>query len=416
MLNSDGSLNVIPNRTAKVTDSYILKGEGVEVYEPRFTYHDNNRDSERRLRIGYVSGDLRGHAATRACGSVIINHEGFDLVAYNTLDFPEDAASTAFRGKFNLWRDVGKLTDIDFCNLVRDDKIDILVDIAGYTHGNRLRAFTMKPAPVQVNGWGYTTGTGITALDGMFSDPVMTPVEDRHLYAEHVLDLPCVISAYFADPLPDVNPLPAAERGFVTFGVVTRLVKITDFSLHLWGRVLAAIPDSMLIIKANGLSAEMARDRIFRIFAEHGIAPNRVILFSGPPGWSKHMEIYNDVDICLDPVPHGGGTTGVEALVMGVPTVTLRYPALIGRLGAAIMTGVGEPSWIAESEDEYIDIAIRKCNAINELAELRASLRAQLWRSKIGDGAAYCRAVEAHYRALWRTWCAKSLDFQKQTA
>lgn len=372
---------------------------------PRFAHHGNRPDPDRRLRVGYVSGDLRGHAAARACGQVILNHDGFDLVAYNTLDFPEDAASSAFRRKFGLWRDVGKLPDRDFCAVVREDGIDILVDLSGHSHGNRLRAFTMKPAPVQVTGWGYTTGTGIAAFDGMFSDPVMTPLEDRHLYAEPILDLPCVISAYFADPLPVVSPLPAASQGFVTFGVVTRLAKITDSSLRLWARVLERIPESILLIKAVGINAEMVQERIFRIFGERGVEPKRLILHAGQAGWTAHMRVYQDIDIGLDPVPHGGGTTGVEALMMGVPTVTLRYPSVTGRLGAAIMTGAGEPGWIAETEDEYVSLAQGKCTDIRTLAALRQGLRARLRASKIGDGAAYCRAVEAHYRALWRAWC-----------
>ncbi|MEN6630186.1 MAG: tetratricopeptide repeat protein, partial [Sulfuricella sp.] len=370
--------------------------------------HTNIPAPDRRLRIGYASADFRRHSAATAFGAMLVkfDHSRFDVVAYSNAT-NEDQYTLPFQQNVTLWRNIVGLSDDAVTQLIRDDEIDILVDLSGHTAGNRLLVFARKPAPIQVSAWGYPTGTGIPAMDALFSDSVVIPPEEKSLYTEQVRYLPNVVGFFGQEPFPAVGPLSALAAKSITFGSFNRLAKISRESLELWTRVLAAVPGSRLMLKSAEFDDIETRERVSRHFAEADIEPERLVMLGKTP-WHEHMTAFNQVDIALDPFPQGGGVTALEGLMMGVPIVTLRCPTFAGRVSASILTTLGLNDWIAETPEQYLQIAIEKTQNLEALANLRQDLRGRFMSSAIGDADLYVKAVEIEYRHLWQEWCGSS--------
>jgi protein O-GlcNAc transferase len=394
---------------------YAKFGAGLREDRP----HYNDPNPGRRLRIGYCSADFRKHSAARSFAPVIIEHdrEQFEVFAYHSSKHVPDEYTAMFKKNVDHWYDTSLMSDQEVADLVRQHQIDILVDLSGHTGGNRLLAFARKPAPIQCTGWGYATGTGLPEIDVFFADAVDVPESERHFYTEEIHYLPCVVSSYWVETFPDVNALPAFEDGNITFGSINRFAKVTEETIRLWAKVLLAVPNSGMVLRAGELGEEAHRARVIAFFAALGIPSDRLILVGPADTWEDHMRTLNQIDICLDPIPHGGGVTTLETLMMGVPVITLRWPTIVGRLSSSILTALQMTDWIAETKDEYIAKAIEKSDDLQSLSKLRQGLRARFQASPIGDGPAYCRAVEANYRDLWRRWCAhKVVDAQEIAA
>jgi predicted O-linked N-acetylglucosamine transferase (SPINDLY family) len=329
----------------------------------------------------------------------------FDVYAYSNLMGKTDDLTELFKRSVTVWRDIGGLSDDAVAQIIREDRIDILVDLSGHTAGNRLLVFARKPAPIQISAWGYAAGTGLKAMDVLLIDPVMVPAEDQQYFTEQIRYLPCAVGAFFTDPFPGLNQLPALSDAVVTFGSLNRLAKVSAQTYSAWSQVLKSVPRSRLVLKARELSDAATRERVAGYFSKAGIAEERIIML-GKSSWYEHMQAYHQIDIALDPFPHGGGITALEGLMMGVPVVTLRWPTLPGRLSASIVTTLGLADWIAETPEEYLSLAIQKSTDLNSLATLRGQLRGILTSSVLGDQNAYARAAEQEYRQLWREWCS----------
>jgi predicted O-linked N-acetylglucosamine transferase (SPINDLY family) len=370
--------------------------------------HANNSSPSRRLRIGYVSADFRKHSAPKVFGAMLTRYDRsqFGIYAYSNSKFKSDEHTELFRKNVTVWHDIVGLSDDAVAKMIREDRIDILVDLSGHSAGNRLLVFARKPAPIQVTAWGYATGTGMRAMDVFFTDPVMVPPEEQHYFTEQIRYLPSVVGAFFPEPFPDVNELPALSDGSITFGSFNRLVKVSNQTYRAWAEVLLAVPRSRLILKAAELSDAAVRDRVIEHFTQAGVEVDRITL-QGKTSWYEHMQAYQQIDMALDPFPHGGGVTALEGLMMGVPVITLRWPTMAGRLSASIMTTLDLPDWIAQNQQQYVELALQKANDLQSLAALRQQLRGIFTASVIGDQAAYVRAVEQEYRSLWQEWCAR---------
>jgi predicted O-linked N-acetylglucosamine transferase (SPINDLY family) len=255
-----------------------------------------------------------------------------------------------------------------------------------------------------MTGWGHALGTGVANIDYFLADPVSVPATARHLFAEKVIDLPCIIG-YEAPPYaPAVTPLPAAAGRPFTFGCFNRLSKLTDGSLSLWATLLMALPGSRLVLKDAQLSDPEERERIAACFAARGVVGSRLVLLPGT-SHADHLAAYGQVDTALDPFPTNGGVTTAEALWMGIPVVALAGRSVSGRVSAGILSALGLEDWIAGSEEEYLDIAIRHAADTAALAALRRGLRPLMRALPVGNPVAYCRAVEDAYRRAWRAYC-----------
>ncbi len=354
----------------------------------------------RRLRIGYVSPYFRHQAATYAFAPLVLHHdrERFEVVCYAD-GGREDDLTLRLRAAAETWRPTARLTDDQLAALVREDGIDILVDCVGHMKGNRLLMFARRPAPVQITAWGEPTGTGLAAMDYLFADPVLVPAAERPLFAETVIDLPCFLSYWTPEPLPEPGEPPALAGGGVRFGSFNRVAKLTDATLALWAQVLAAVPGSVLLLKDGTLSEPEQQAALRGRWSALGGENGRLELRGGSSR-QAHFEAYREIDLALDPLPHGGGMTTLDALWMGVPVVTLLGAAPSSRLAAAVLSALALGDWIAASPEDYLALAARLAADLCGLRTARATLRQRMQASPVGDAQRYARAVEARYLEL----------------
>ena len=367
--------------------------------------HDNAPDPARRLVLGYVSADFRRHSAAAIFRPILQNHDKaqFDIVCYSC-SVAEDERTEDFRRIADTWVDASQWSDHVLADRIRADKVDILVDLSGHTAGHRLGAFARKPAPVQVTAWGHATGTGLPAIDYLFCDPVTMPQSVRHLFAEKLYDLPCIITT---EPPPaglqPVDP-PVLSKGFVTFGVFNRIAKVSDDAVAVWAAVLDRVPGARLLMKDGALNEGALRDLLRARFAAHGASPDRIDFLGYTPR-EQHLAAYAEVDICLDPFPQNGGVSTWEALHMGVPVVAKLGNVPVSRLSGAILTSIGLADWVAGSADDYVSIAVTRASMPESLRTLRHALPTTIAQSASGNSVLYTRAVEQGYRTIWEDYC-----------
>jgi predicted O-linked N-acetylglucosamine transferase (SPINDLY family) len=307
------------------------------------------------------------------------------------------------RGHADSWRNIVGLSDPHVADLVCNDQIDILVDLSMHTAYNRLLMFARKPAPVQVCWLAYPGTTGLAALDYRLTDPYLDPPGFLDaFYSEESIRLPDTFWCY--DPLGDqaeVNDLPALENGFVTFGCLNNFWKVNDGCLALWAQVLQAVPRSRLVLLAP---PGWARDHVRTRFEQAGIAEARVEFADRQPR-QVYFQSYQRIDLGLDPFPCNGGTTTLDALWMGVPTLTVVGKTVVGRAGWTQLSNLGLQELAAETAEQYVALAARVSGDLPRLQELRRTLRQRLQASPLMDGMRFARNVEQAYRQMWRRWC-----------
>jgi len=361
----------------------------------------------RPLRIGLVSGDLREHPVSYFLASVLEAVAGrIEVFAYAN-HFASDQMTERVKACCHRWQDVTALPDEVVANLIRNDRIDILLDLSGHTSYNRLTMFAWKPAPVQAAWLGYYATTGLPAMDYVFADPLAIPAGGEWEFTESVWRFPEIFSC-FSSPdfdLP-VAPLPALENGYVTFGSFNNLLKINDEVIATWARVLHAVPDSRLLMKARQFLQPRARDEMQRRFARHGIAFGRLILEGGSPR-AELLACYARVDIALDTFPYTGCTTTAEALWMGVPVMSMMGDRFLGRQSASMLNVAGLTDWISASPDDYVTRVASHADNLRDLAMLRNTLRDRAMHSPLFDALRFAGNFEAALRGMWQRYCEK---------
>jgi len=374
----------------------------------RFASHDNARDPQRRLRIGYVSPDFRVHSVAYFLEPLLAAHDrqAVEVFCYADVSQP-DGLTAHLRQLAEHWLVSVGLSDDELAERIRSDGIDILVDLAGHTADNRLRLFARKPAPVEVSWLGYPNTTGLTAIDYRLVDAVTDPPGDSDAWAsERLFRLEGGFLCYggFED-LPDAKPPPSLTSSRVTFGSFNNPAKLSSATMDAWGRLLSAVPDARLLLKGKALTDRATRALYQSRLIERGVPAERLQLIPALPNPISHLAAYELVDVALDPFPYNGTTTTCEALWMGVPVVTLRGDRHAGRVGASLLTQIGVTDLIAGSVDEYTAIAAALARDPARLAALRQSLRARMKASPLCDSRAFARKMEAAYRTMWRRWC-----------
>lgn len=379
----------------------------------------SSAEPEKRLRIGYVSHDFRRHSVAYFLEPILRHHDhaGFEVYCYSTL-LDGDQVTERFRALADQWRDISTLSEQATVELVREDRIDLLIDLSGHTTGNRLGVFARKPAAVQVTYLGHPASTGLDAIDYRLGDAVTDPLElvAGH-YSETLWQLPgCFLTYQPSNDAPPVLPSPSAANGYVTFGSFNNLTKVNDEVIAVWARVLNAVPNSRLMLKFYALSSVRGRKRIVDGFAAHGIAEQRLDLVGWSAGPNEHLSIYNKVDIALDTFPYNGTTTTCEALWMGVPVVCLEGERHSARVGASLLHALGLQELLAGDVDGFVRIAAQLAADRERLASLRAGLRERMAASPLLDHAGFTRRLEAAYRDMWRAYCARRKEETAETA
>jgi predicted O-linked N-acetylglucosamine transferase (SPINDLY family) len=374
---------------------------------PEIRPHPNVRDPSRQLRIGYVSSDFRLHSVAFFLENLLAYHDAREVEVFAYADVPQpDEITRRMRQSIHQWRLISGMNDGDVANMIRSDQIDILVDLAGHTAGNRLLVFARKPAPIQITYLGYPDTTGMSAMDYRITDGYADPPGMTEMYhSEKLLRLPRTFASYRPpEEAPEVSPLPATIYGRVTFGAFTTLAKLPPVLLDCWSEILLQVPDSRLLITAAGLQAADLQRDIRRRFESKGIDPTRVDLMGKRP-FEEYFALHHRVDIYLDTFPVNGHTVTCHALWMGLPVVTLAGQTHCQRLGASVLSNLGMEGQIAKSSQEYVRIAKELAGDLGKLKDLRASLRERMKASPILDAAGFSREVEAAYRGVWKNWC-----------
>ena len=361
-------------------------------------------DPQKRIVVGYVSSDFRTHSAAFAFLPVLRSHDkaNFQINCYSCSP-SRDALTAVFESLADVWVDAVALSDDELADRIQTDGVDILVDLSGYTAGHRLNVFARKPAPVQVTAWGAGTGTGIQTMDYFLADPVTIPQNVRHLFAEHVHDLPSVITI---DPISDVQPstLPMLRNGFVTFGVFNRIDKISDEVLVVWSKLLRTVAGSKIVVKHLALDEAFLRDGLVARFVAQGVPQDSVICI-GSTGRLDHLRAFENIDISLDPFPQNGGISTWESLYMGVPVIAKLGNGASSRAAGAILKAIGLDDWVADNDDGYVAIAQKFASMLSYLEKLRADLPVRIANSPAGNVMVYTQDVEAGYRQFWRHYC-----------
>ncbi len=367
--------------------------------------HTNLRDLGRRLRLGFVSGDLRNHAVAHFIEPVwaSLNPAIVELWVYSN-HVLEDAVTFRLRRLVPNWQQVTALSDEALAQQIRADGIDILIDLSGHTGHNRLMAFARKPAPVQATWIGYPGTTGLHSIDYLICDRFNAPLGlYEHYYTENFARLPSSGAFLPSVRAPAVNALPALKNGYVTFASFNRPNKLGRRVIEVWSQVLTATPGSRLLL-GNVVDACGARALADR-FGEFGIAAQR-LAFSPKLPMGEYLALHRDVDIVLDTWPYTGGTTTNHALWMGVPVVTLRGPSRAHCQGAAALGRIGLDEWVAVDEVDFVRKAVEHATDIQGLANVRASMRERWLSSPWRNDAAIARGLEAGLRVMWQRWCA----------
>jgi protein O-GlcNAc transferase len=369
--------------------------------------HTNKREPYRPLRVGYVSPDFRRHAVAWFIEPVLALHdkEMFEVCCYSNSPI-KDEVTERIQGHAEQWRNITGMTDEEAAELIRKDEIDILIDLAGHTAGNRMLMFARKPAPVQASWIGYLATTGLSAMDykivDNYTDP---PGETERFYTERLMRMPKSFLCYQPDRGgPEVGPLPALSSGRVTFGSFNNFAKVTPEVFSVWAKILDNVPDSCLILKGIGFYDKTTCDYAMDMFAERGIAGERIVLQHPDPS-PEHLKAYNKIDIGLDTFPFNGAATTCEAIWMGLPVITLAGTAYHSRAGVSLLSNMGLSELVAGTKEEYISIAVNLARDLQRLESLRGNLREAMRHSPLCDAKRFTADLEKCYRRMWKTWC-----------
>jgi len=405
------SLNLLPQFSPAEVFSEHRRWAGryAEPAEPGTMGADVDFTPGRRLRVGFLSPDFVHHAVAYFFAPVLAHQDRdrFETFCYSNAPVTDEVTET-FRGQAAHWRDIARRSDAEVGELIRNDRIDILVDLAGHTAHHRLLVFARRAAPVQVTWLGYPNSTGLAAMDYRLTDAVCDPVgRTEAWHSETLVRLPEGFSCYSPAPdAPIVNSLPALATGQFTFGSCNNFAKVTPEMIGLWAAVLGDHPEARLLLKSRGLADPDTAQRVREAFGQAGVTADRLCLDGQDRSTRDHLRLYHRIDVALDTFPYNGATTTCEALSMGVPVVTLAGETHAARVGASFLTQIGYPEWIGESAADYRAICRRLAADLPRLAIVRAALRERLRRSPLGDGPGFVRRLETAFRALWVRRCA----------
>lgn len=390
---------------ATVLAEHVAYAQLVEApWRSAWPQHRNDKRPDRKLRIGWVSGDLKAHVV-RLFLEPILRHfdqTEFDCVAYHTHSV-EDGGSAQLKGLVSRWVNCASLSDDAMASLITADQIDILFDLSGHTAHNRLSVFARKPAPIQVSWIGYPVTTGLSAIDYRITDPFRAPVGSESQFVEKLVRLP---SGGKFDPLmnlPDLSPLPALANGYVTFGSFQRPMKLNSGTLTRWAKLLNALPNAQLLIGA--MQADITMDEILAHMVGCGVAAAR-LQFAYKTSMDEYVALHAGVDVLLDTLPYPGGTTTNLGLWMGVPTLTSTTASALSWQSAAVMARVGLADWIADSDEAFVSVGTAKAQDLAALSALRQGMRERLRSSPLCDAVQVTKNLECAMRMMWQRWCA----------
>lgn len=401
------------NFSPSISESELFKAHreyaySIETKAP--TSHNNDPTPDRKLKIGYLSSEFRQHSVSYFIEHVLEHHNKnqFEIYAYYNHEIIDDVTKNLIE-VCDHWCNISRLSDQAVIHKIRQDGIDILIDLMGYTSNNRLKVLASKPAPLQCEWLGYPNTTGLNTMDYWICDEITNPpgLTDEY-YSESLLYLhDCFICFKPPASAPDPGEAARTRNGYITFGSFNNYAKVSDTLLQLWAEILNAIPSSHLLLKSACLGHPSQRQLVTNFFSSRNIEPGRIQLEGYDPSRSGHLEKYTRMDIALDTFPYNGTTTTCEALWMGVPTITLSGKNHRSRVGKTLLENAGLGELVADSEENYIAIASELANDPDRLSKYHDNLRTILSNSTITDSIKFTASLEVAYKKIWKKWCEK---------
>ncbi|WMW82227.1 tetratricopeptide repeat protein [Undibacterium cyanobacteriorum] len=371
----------------------------------KFKAFTHEKRVDKRLKVGYVCQSFYNQVCKYFLIPLLEKHDRsqFEIFAYAQIPF-EDETTQHYKKIVDHWIPIRSMTDDEVAERIRQDGIDILIDVSGHTNSNRLLVFGQKPAPVSLHWLEYGYTTGLSAIDYFMTDAPSVEGDCDHLFSEKLWRLDGPAYVYRPDlRLADLNESPAAQSGIVTFGSLSRIVRINHRVVRIWAAILDAMPNSRLVINSGDFKDPIVQEDMANRFMQYGIARERLDIGFSSPSW----EVLRKIDIGLDCFPHNSGTTLLETLFMGIPFVTLQERPSVGRIGSSVLVGAGHPEWIARTEEEYAQKALILAHDIGGLANMRRTMRQEMQKSPLMDEEAFARSVEKAFRGMWTHYCEK---------
>lgn len=366
----------------------------------------NNKKYLEKFNIGFVSADLRHTHPVGNClyDFLKVFRKSFDLYAYYNNEIDQKITKD-FEMLFYKWNNIEKKSDLDVIKIIKQDKIDLLIDLSGHTNKNRLSVFANRPAPLQITWCGYLNSTGVSEMDYIIGDPYVTPKNENIQFTEKILQMPniwCCYSIPEYKNLDIVSETPALKKGFVTFGAFHQTKKINKQIIKLWSKIISTIDNSILIIRTPELNNKITREKILNEFRNNGLNKKRVIL-EGSTSKENLLSEYNKIDIFLDTFPYNGGSTSFECAFMGVPMLTLRGDRFLSRCGESINSNLGMHEWIANDQEEYYKKAVKFSENIDNLNLIRSNLHSKAINSPLFDSKKFAKDFEIIIKDLLLT-------------
>ena len=398
------AMNYSPDFTPE--EVFAAHREFAPLVRPEIT-HQNTPKPDRRLKIGYVSPDFRRHPVAYFFEPILRCHQRslFEVYCYDSNGLADEMTGK-IRSQADHWRDIAGVTATHAAELVAADQIDVLIDLANYSRGNRLDVFARKPAPIQATWLGIPQTTGLSSVDYRITDELRDPVGlTESIHTEELLRLPGSDIAFDADPTwPPINALPASANGYITFASFNNLSKVNPTVISVWAQILLVTPGARLLIAASGDGNDEISTAVRARFSSLGIGYER-LTFVGRQNLDAFLRLHHQVDVALDPFPCTGVTTTLHSLWMGVPVITLAGDAPISRGGAGILGRLELDELVAHTQGQYIAIAARVAKDHKYLAALRHSLRDRIAASTFSDPKTVTHNLESAYRQIWQRWC-----------
>lgn len=398
-------LNYHPTKTAdeifSIYQEFDKKFGSIYLKDPQ--NHTNSKNKDRPLKIGYVSADFKKHSMQNFLQPLLENHDNGKFIIYayagNAI---EDSVTAIYKKYIDHWVPTCGLSDETLSNRICSDEIDVLVDLSGHTAGNRLGVFARKPAPISISFLGYGYTTGLSAIDYFLTDIFQAPIGSETFFSEKIWRVNSPSYAYRpSEEIGSIGISPVKRNGYVTFGTLSRAIRLNDRVIKTWAEILRRVENSKLIVNSHSFSSDYSQKLLLSKFHAHGIEPHQLVIGYQSPAWV----VLQDIDIGLDCFPHNSGTTLFETLYMGVPFVTLASRPSVGRIGSMILEGLGHPEWIANTEEEYINKVVNLASNLPVLEDLRIKLREKMLASPLMDEVGFARKIEAAYREMFIKWC-----------
>lgn len=403
-------LNYFPDIPPKdIFEQYRLWNKQHTANITPYSKHTNNTSPTRKLKIGYLSADFRTHSVSYFFKPIITNHSSnYETYCYSNV-LNTDATTNEIKNLTSHWRNIYGIKEHDIATLIKNDNIDILVDLSGHTSDNKILVFAYKPAPIQIAYLGYPNTTGLDTMDYRIVDNNTDPKSNVDLYTEKLVKMDGCFLCY-SPPSTDqkITSLPFNKNGYITFGSFNNICKINHHVIKTWATILNAISNTKLILKSRFFEDEITCNNILNAFSSYDIDPSRISLLKYQPNTKSHLDLYNEIDIALDTFPYNGTTTSCEALWMGVPVITLQGNTHASRVSYSILTSLGLDDLKSTSLTDYITKATTLANDIDKLTYFRQNLRNIMTNSPLTDSETFTQQLENEYRKLWQKWTLQS--------